>query len=60
MCGGVGFGAGGGVGKGKVTGRMARMITVNMLVADWSVIDGAGIIIVSVARVCRVSDDKNR
>ena len=36
------------------------MITASMVVVDWPILDGAGIITVSVALFCRVSGDKNR
>ena len=49
-----------GAGKGEVTGRMARMVTASMVVADWPISDGAGIISVSGALFCRVSGDQNR
>ena len=59
-CGGAGSGGGVGVGREDVTGRMARMVTASMVVVDWPISDGAGIISVSGALFCRVSGDQNR
>ena len=49
-----------GVGREEVTGRMARMVTASMVVADWPISDGAGINSVLGALFCRVSGDQNR
>ena len=49
-----------GVGREEVTGRMARMVTASMVVVDWPILDGAGIIALSGALFCRVSGDQNR